>query len=264
MNIPFFKYHGTGNDFIIIDDRENTQPKLTEKDIREMCTRHFGIGADGLMLFRTREGYDFKMDYYNADGRPGTMCGNGGRCMVKFAADSGIIKPNYCFYSSDGEHTAEIDESGIIKLSMNDVNIIELAEAGLVINTGSPHLVKLTKNIDDINVNEEGRAIRNSAPYKTEGINVNFVEKTGSDSIYVRTYERGVENETLSCGTGITAAALANAHNESGFNHVNVKTAGGLLYVEFDKVGENKFTNIRLCGPATFVYTGFWPLNNVQ
>lgn len=260
MNIPFFKYQGAGNDFVIIDDRMDTHLKLTEDDIRSMCNRHFGIGADGLMVFRTREEFDFKMDYYNADGKLGTMCGNGGRCMVQFAAHTGMVKPKYKFLASDGEHEAEIDESGIVRLKMNDVNKVEQNETGLIIDTGSPHLIKFAENIDTINVQEEGSRIRNSERYQAEGINVNFVEKTSSDSIYVRTYERGVESETLSCGTGITAAALATAHNESGFNHVNIKTRGGTLYVEFDKIGENTFTKIWLCGPANFVFTGIWPL----
>lgn len=256
MQIQFYKYHGTGNDFVILDNRDNRYDKLTEPQIAKICHRRFGIGADGLMMLNKKEGYDFEMIYYNADGRTSSMCGNGGRCLVKFAYDMGIHKFSYKFIAIDGEHEAEIDNHNLIRLKMQDVYKVEEHSGYAVLNTGSPHYVKYSNNVGDTDVVTTGRAIRNSNHYAKEGINVNFVENTGEDSIYVRTYERGVEDETYSCGTGVTAASLMSAHNERGFNRVEVKTPGGHLSVEFNKISEQEFDNIWLCGPATFVYKG--------
>ncbi len=256
MDITFYKYHGTGNDFVIIDNRDNRYDALTPKQVKFLCDRRFGIGADGLMLLKHRDGYDFEMIYYNADGNPSSMCGNGGRCLVKFANQVGIHKYTYKFLAIDGDHEAEIDNNNIIRLKMKDVNTVDEHPTYIVLNTGSPHYVKFTNDVQQTDVVNAGRTIRNSPPFAAEGINVNFVESTGQDSIFVRTYERGVEDETMSCGTGVTAAALMSAHNDRGFNRVEVKTPGGHLSVEYNKVSDNKFTDIWLCGPATFVFKG--------
>ena len=256
MKLEFFKYQGTGNDFVILDNRDNKYDGLTTKQVNHICDRRFGIGADGLMLLSKKEGYDFEMVYFNADGNQSSMCGNGGRCLVKFAYHMGIHKTTYRFIATDGEHIADIDTDNIVRLKMVDVNKVEQHSSYAVLNTGSPHFIKFSNNVKDIDVHETGREIRYSATFKEKGINVNFVESLDEDSIFVRTYERGVEDETMSCGTGVTAAALVSAHNEKGFNRVEVKTPGGHLSVEFDKVDEDHFENIWLCGPAEFVFKG--------
>ena len=256
MTIDFFKYQGTGNDFVIINNYHVEGISLTIKQIKLICDRHFGIGADGLMLLGKKEGYDFEMIYYNSDGNQSTMCGNGGRCLVKFAYHQGIHKSIYHFIAIDGEHEAEIDTDGTVSLKMQDVNTVDYHTHHTVINTGSPHFVKFSDDVADIDVQATGADIRYSKSFKEEGINVNFVETINADAIFVRTYERGVEAETLSCGTGVTASALLSAHNQSGFNTVDVKTPGGRLSVEFDKVDDDHFENIWLCGPAEFVFKG--------
>lgn len=256
MKIEFFKYQGTGNDFILLDNRTQQYDKLDENQIKHLCNRRFGIGGDGLILFSTNEQPDFKMTYYNSDGKVGSMCGNGGRCIVKFASHLGIHKSFYHFNSADGQHEAEIDLNGQVRLKMLDVNKVRSHIDHFILNTGSPHYVKTVGDVKNLDVKREGHAIRNSRDFIREGINVNFVELLGSDEIYVRTYERGVEDETLSCGTGVTASALVCAHNDNGFNRVEVKTRGGRLSVEFDKVDENHFKNIWLNGPADRVFKG--------
>jgi diaminopimelate epimerase len=252
----FYKYQGTGNDFIIIDNRENSLKNIETSSIKKLCDRKFGIGADGLILLCTKEGYDFEMIYYNADGKQSTMCGNGGRCIVRFAYDIGIHKSMYHFLAIDGAHEAEIDTNNNIRLKMQDVHSVEEHSSFSVLNTGSPHFIKYSNDVRHINVQKEGHDIRYSDAFKEEGINVNFVENIGQYTIFVRTYERGVEAETLSCGTGVTAAALVSAHNERGFNQVEVKTLGGNLSVEFIKSTDENFTDIYLCGLATFVFSG--------
>ena len=256
MKQTFFKYQGTGNDFIIFDNRHNIIQNLTPRKVKQLCNRRFGIGADGLMLLNMKTGYDFEMIYFNSDGNASSMCGNGGRCLVKFAYHAGIHKYTYRFLAADGEHEAEIDNNGLIRLKMQNVDAVEEHSSFAILNTGSPHLVKFANDIRNIDVVETGRDIRYSKHYEKEGINVNFVEGTGEDSIYVRTYERGVEDETLSCGTGVTAAALVSAHNSRGFNRVEVKTPGGNLSVEYNKVDDTHFDNIWLCGPAELSFKG--------
>jgi diaminopimelate epimerase len=254
MNLNFYKYQGTGNDFVIFDNRQNNI-SLTNKEVKRLCDRRFGIGADGLMLLNLKVGYDFEMIYYNSDGSESSMCGNGGRCLVKFAYDKGMHKNTYHFIAVDGEHEATIGENSWINLKMKDVSGIKKNYLDSIINTGSPHYIKPIRDVRNCDVVRVGREIRNSNGFKKEGINVNFVEGD-EDRIFVRTYERGVEDETLSCGTGVTAAALVFAHNDIGFNRVEVKTLGGNLAVEFDKTGEEEFKNIWLCGPAEFVFKG--------
>ncbi len=256
MIIRFYKYQGTGNDFIILDNRSGMYNSLSTKQIAHLCNRKFGIGADGLMMMNTNEEADFEMRYFNADGNQSSMCGNGGRCMIQFAYDQGIHKMTYHFIAIDGKHEAEIDIHNAVRLKMIDVKFVEISDGHAVLNTGSPHFVKHVSDMESINVVELGRSIRNEKEFIEEGINVNFVESINEDSIYVRTYERGVEDETLSCGTGVTACALMSAHNERGFNRVEVKTLGGKLSVEFNKISENQFEDIWLCGPATFVFKG--------
>jgi diaminopimelate epimerase len=256
MNLIFYKYHGTGNDFIIIDNRNN-KIELNKKQVNHLCNRRFGIGADGLMLMNNKPAYDFEMIYYNADGNEGSMCGNGGRCMVKFAFDMGLHKSEYFFHAVDGDHKAAIENNGWIDLKMKDVDKVEMiTSSDFILDTGSPHYVKPVSDVWNIDAVQEGREIRYSKRFADKGINVNFAELDKDANISVRTYERGVEDETLSCGTGVTASALMFAHNNNGFNRVNVKTPGGNLAVEFDKTGKSSFENIWLCGPAVFVFKG--------
>jgi diaminopimelate epimerase len=256
MTFKFYKYQGTGNDFILADNRKNGY-QLTTEQIRHLCDRRFGIGADGLMFLQEKTGFDFEMKYYNADGREGSMCGNGGRCMTKFAYHLGIHREIYRFLASDGVHEGEIDIDGIVSLKMKDVKTIRKFHNDFILDTGSPHYIKMVSNVADIDVYKKGSEIRHSREFEEEGINVNFVEQMSeADKISVRTFERGVEDETFSCGTGVTAAALVCYHNENGFNDVEVKTLGGKLTVEFDRIDDNKYENIWLCGPAEKVYEG--------
>ena len=256
MKITFYKYHGTGNDFVILDNRKKEYDAITKAQVKAMCDRRFGIGADGLMLLNLKDGYDFEMKYYNADGNESSMCGNGGRCLVKFAEDQGIHRTMYKFIAVDGDHEAEIESGGEVSLKMRDVDKVSDHGTYSILNTGSPHFVKFAVDIMNVDVVETGREIRYSKEFAKEGINVNFVERQSEDSIYVRTYERGVEDETMSCGTGVTASALVNAHNEFGFNTVDVVTPGGKLSVEFEKIDDQHYKNIWLCGPAEFVFSG--------
>jgi diaminopimelate epimerase len=257
MKISFEKYQGTGNDFVIIDNRKKEYPGLTASHIRHICDRRFGIGGDGLMLLNEKGGYDFEMKFYNSDGREGTMCGNGGRCLVKFAYQLGIHKTVYHFMAADGPHEAEIDTDGIVSLKMQDVNRVSKFHGDYLLNTGSPHYVRMVGDVMNVDVFKKGRDIRYSKDFEQDGVNVNFVEQLpDEDKILVRTYERGVEDETWSCGTGVTAAALICYHNENGFNDVGVKTLGGTLTVEFDRIDDNHYTNIWLSGPAERVFDG--------
>ena len=255
MKIEFYKYQGTGNDFVIIDNRDG-KTILTTEQINKICDRRFGIGADGLMLLNVKASYDFEMKYYNADGKESSMCGNGGRCLTRFAFDMGIKKERYHFIAIDGEHKSVFGENGWINLKMKNVDNYDLHLGNSIVDTGSPHLVKEVTGLKDLDVIKHGHEIRYSKEFAENGINVNFVETLAHDTIKVRTYERGVENETLSCGTGVTASALIFAHNETGFNHIEVETLGGHLAVEFEKTGEKSFHNIWLCGPAEFVFKG--------
>ena len=250
--MEFYKYQGTGNDFVMIDNRDLQFPK-DQKIIKKLCDRRFGIGADGLILLENDPQYDFKMVYYNSDGGESTMCGNGGRCLVAFAFFLDIFEEKCTFIAIDGEHEAEI-KNGIVKLKMIDVENISLDGNDSVLNTGSPHYVKYVNNIDLFNVFAEGKQIRYSPTYQEKGINVNFVEKISNEEIFVRTYERGVEDETFSCGTGVTASALTFLEKNN-LNTVKVETLGGKLKVYAEKNGES-FLNIWLEGPAKQVFRG--------
>ncbi|PKF73468.1 diaminopimelate epimerase [Chryseobacterium sp. PMSZPI] len=250
--MEFFKYQGTGNDFVMVDNRDLQFPK-DKSIIEKLCDRRFGIGADGLILLENDPDYDFKMVYYNSDGGESTMCGNGGRCLVAFAFFLDIFEDKCKFIAIDGEHEAEI-HNGIIKLKMINVDTISHDGNDFVLNTGSPHYVKYVEHLEDFNVYTEGHGIRNSENYKEKGINVNFVEKNAADEIFVRTYERGVEDETYSCGTGVTASALTFLQKDN-LTSVKVKTLGGNLKVYAEKNG-NSFRNIWLEGPAKQVFRG--------
>ena len=253
MEIRFSKYQGTGNDFVIIDNRDGSIA-LSNQQIAFLCDRRFGVGADGLIVLGIAAGYDFSMAYYNADGTEGTMCGNGGRCLVQYAHDHGIVKENYLFIAIDGPHEAKIESNGWIHLKMSDVNAVETGENFFVTNTGSPHYVQLVKDIKHFDVFAKGKAIRYNERFKTEGVNVNFIE-FHDDHLFVRTYERGVENETYSCGTGVTASAITTHLNKLGEHSVSIKTIGGDLAVSFNNQGGGHFNDIWLQGPGTFVYT---------
>ncbi|MBN1199837.1 MAG: diaminopimelate epimerase [Bacteroidales bacterium] len=311
MKLAFSKYHGTGNDFILIDNRGGNI-RLTRDQIALLCDRHLGIGADGLMFLNTREGYDFGMSYYNSDGNESTLCGNGGRCITAFARSLDLIKFNARFTAIDGEHTAEIinkiGEITSIRLKMSDIDKSKIQElkskiqnpkskiiyhtsslvprpSSFVINTGSPHCLIFMEDTSAIDVGQEGRKIRYDTVFEPEGTNVDFVQILENNHLFVRTYERGVEDETLSCGTGVTAAALAYAiiklqamrHEAHGIDHqasgirypasrigveipgtrdsIRIETRGGLLTVTFRHEAD-RFTDIWLEGPAEFVFKG--------
>lgn len=258
MNLTFYKFHGTGNDFIMVDNRDNNFSKNDTNLINLLCHRRFGIGADGLILLEKPEveGDDFKMVYYNSDGNQSSMCGNGGRCLVAFAKYLKIIVKKAKFTAIDGPHEALIKDK-IISLKMQNVEAKNLNENFLFLNTGSPHHIIFTEEVDEVDVKAEGAKIRYSSSYESSGgTNVNFVQPAGEDAFFVRTYERGVEDETYSCGTGVTAVALAvHATGKATSNRIKLKTPGGDLEVKFTKEDET-FTNVWLTGPAEFVFKG--------
>lgn len=254
MNISFYKYQGAGNDFIIIDNRAKTFPKKNSQIIADLCHRNFGIGADGLILLENDEHTDFKMIYYNADGNESTMCGNGGRCIVAFAHKLNIFEKKTTFTAIDGLHKASINNNEYA-LQMIDVKNVNIFENHIFLNTGSPHHVQLVADLENLDVFNEGKKIRNKV-YGKEGSNINFVTEL-TDNIYkIRTYERGVENETLACGTGATAVAIAmHASKKTTKNIIQIKVEGGNLSVSFDEKN-GSYTNVYLNGSATFVFSG--------
>ncbi|SDB43899.1 diaminopimelate epimerase [Flavobacteriaceae bacterium MAR_2010_188] len=256
MKIEFFKYQGTGNDFIIIDNRLDLFDKSDNDFIKSLCNRRFGIGADGLILLEEHDEYDFTMVYYNSDGNESSMCGNGGRCITAFAKFLAIIKHEATFEAIDGLHEAKISEDEIVELKMKDVYKIVQVDGHSFLNTGSPHVVLHHPELESLDVATFGRAIRNSPTYSAEGTNVNFVKKLQNDIFSVRTYERGVEDETLSCGTGVVAVALS-IHNdkESDANEITLNTKGGELKVRFT-LRDNHYTDIWLIGSAEQVFKG--------
>ena len=252
--LPFYKYQGTGNDFILFDNRQLSFPKNDTNLIARLCDRKFGIGADGLMLLEDDNSSDFRMVYFNADGREGSMCGNGGRCMVDFAHHLGIIKDSASFMAIDGLHTAQW-EPGNVRLQMQDVDDIREKPQYVFMDTGSPHHVQLIENLETFDVHEEGKRLRYGL-YGASGSNINFVEQLGEDTFAVRTYERGVEAETLSCGTGVTAVALGMHHlGKTSKDSIALKTRGGVLEVGF-RITEKGYEDISLKGPVSQVFTG--------
>lgn len=255
MTFKFFKYQGAGNDFILIDNRDKSFPVGNSQLYNKLCDRRFGIGADGIMLLELTDGYDFKMVYFNSDGNESSMCGNGGRCLVRFAEELAIVKNECRFLAVDGPHYAKISEN-TIQLQMIDVMGWNEYGNDITLQTGSPHYVKWVDQVDEIDVYKEGKLIRYNNDFKEVGINVNFLTWR-NDSLYVRTYERGVEDETLSCGTGVTAAAIAYSiqQNIEGDLTVPIETKGGSLKVMFHREN-NSFTNVYLIGPAIKVFEG--------
>lgn len=260
QKIVFYKYQATGNDFIIIDDRDNKFPKENIELIKKLCHRRFGIGADGLILLQKSNTHDFKMWYANSDGKQSTMCGNGGRCIAAFAKYLRIIELKTTFEAIDGEHKATFNNDGIVNLQMCNIDAInELKSNRYETNSGSPHLVWFVDKTNEYPVFEIGRDVQKSIEYKGLGINVNFIEEvnTSQNQINIRTYERGVEDETLSCGTGATAAAICYLKKnqiQNGTHTVTLNTMGGTLKVTCNKISDNKYDNIWLCGMATFVF----------
>ncbi len=254
--IPFQKYHGTGNDFILIDDRKS-QMQWGVNQVKELCDRHFGIGADGLILIREKGGYDFEMLYYNSDGNIGSMCGNGGRCAVAFANTIGIAQTDKGFYAFDGPHKALVISRNpyLIRLQMSDVFNVETGKDFIFMNTGSPHYTVFVNDVKNIDIVAKGREVRYNERFKDVGTNINFVEKREND-LFVRTYERGVEDETLSCGTGVTAAALsASVLGYQLGNESELETPGGRLRVYY-KRRQDGFEDVWLEGPAQMVFEG--------
>ena len=253
MIIEFYKYQGTGNDFIIIDDRTESFDVNDHGLIAALCERRMGIGADGLILLRNHDSLDFEMIYFNSDGYLSSMCGNGGRCIIAFAHMLEIIKHQTTFMAVDGEHKGVVNNDGI-SLKMQDVEMIKVVGDGLVINTGSPHYIEMVDELDSLDVNKEGRRIRNSPAFKKEGINVNFV--LDASDVQVRTYERGVEGETLSCGTGVVATAIAMYYSDlTQENLISISTKGGYLSVGFEEFN-GTYRNIWLSGEVSMVYAG--------
>ena len=256
MNVKFYKYQGTGKDFIMIDNRSGVYNFIDTKEISFLCDRRFGVGADGLIKLNQKEGYNFEMDYYNSDGSK-SFCGNGARCTVAFANFLGIDTTNSYFLGIDGAHVASYN-NGYVTLDMSDVKSVSTFGQDYLVNTGSPHYIQFIENIDQFDVFSHGKLIRNSDLFKVEGVNVNFVTEIGRLSIYVRTYERGVEDETLSCGTGVTGAAICYAirNNLFGSQTIRIKTLGGGLIVRFDRISDTEFVEVRLEGSAIGVYKG--------
>lgn len=240
----------------MVDSRKNVMPALSPERIERLCDRHFGIGADGMIILEPSQSHDFRMKYFNADGYPGTMCGNGGRCITAFAKKAGWIISNCTFEAADGIHSSAVLADGQVKLQLRDVKGVQKIEEGYILDTGSPHLVIFTQAVEQVDVLALGQKYRNDPRFR-EGTNVNFVEKKG-DGIMVRTFERGVEDETLSCGTGVTAAAIASSLAlGKNVNSVKVTTRGGNLQVDFRvDPGSQRYTGIHLTGPVTEVFTG--------
>ncbi|WP_339832188.1 diaminopimelate epimerase [uncultured Altibacter sp.] len=256
MAFEFYKYQGTGNDFVMIDNRQRIFSKNNTKLVAQLCDRRFGVGADGLILLEPHATADFSMVYYNADGNLSSMCGNGGRCIVHFANYLGIIDSKATFEAVDGMHEATI-EGELVSLRMNDVHGVTLSQDFVFLDTGSPHHVEIVEAVDAYNVFEKGRAIRNDR-YGKAGANINFVTPKGNDIFSVRTYERGVEDETLSCGTGVTAVALAmHVLDRTRALRVTLETPGGNLTVTFTKTDAG-YKDVYLIGPAVQVFKGTW------
>lgn len=258
MIVHFSKYHGTGNDFVMIDGRNQETSCFDKEIIRKICDRRFGVGGDGLIILTDSEEVDFNMQYFNSNGLEGSMCGNGGRCIAAFAERLGIINIDALFQGIDGIHAATILPNGEVRLKLKDVNGIRWAGDGYMLDTGSPHFVKFVTRLEGIDLTLEGADIRNQSRFGKDGINVNFVERIGhSNKISVRTYERGVEAETFSCGTGVTAAAICSyLHYKTDNLSYHVRTRGGNLNVSFKVQHHSNFTDVFLTGPVAHVFDG--------
>ena len=263
MQLEFYKYQGTGNDFVMVDNRSEFFPKENTQLIANLCDRRFGIGGDGLILLENDTiapnlamTTDFKMVYYNSDGNQSSMCGNGGRCLVAFAKKLNVIQNSTTFIATDGLHHATIADDGLVSLQMIDVDEVKVNSDYVFLNTGSPHHVQLVDDLENYNIKENGAAIRYGDLYGKAGSNINFVKQIDDTTFSLRTYERGVEDETLSCGTGATAVAIAmNVLGKTNASAIDLNVEGGKLVVSFDKK-EEQFTNVFLKGPAEFVFKG--------
>lgn len=257
MTFTFSKYHGAGNDFIMVDNRNGLVDDISVEQVSALCRRHFGVGADGLIRIENSTNADFKMVYHNADGKIGSMCGNGSRCAVLFAKEIGVEFQSFSFHAADGLHHFEILSADRVKVSMKDVREIKRNDEWTFIDTGSPHLIVPVNDLQNVDVYNDGKKIRYSPKFQSEGVNVNFVEAK-NDLVEIRTYERGVENETMACGTGCVAAALWSAfeNKTTGQHNVNLKAQGGLLNVSFNYNPGSGFTNVFLEGPVMKVFEG--------
>lgn len=260
MLFPFVKYQGTGNDFVLIDNREANFPVANHEAIAQLCHRNFGIGADGFICIESDDTTDFYMRYFNADGHEGSLCGNGSRCAIHFAKTLGLTTEKVTFRTSDGVHRAQFINNEIA-LELHDVLKWEHRGQALFLDTGSPHHMVFVDDVDAVDVATLGQEIAHGAPYFSDGTNVNFVQPLSADAIKVRTYERGVEAETLSCGTGVTAAALAlHITKKTSSDKITIQSRGGTLLVSFSPT-QNGYTAITLQGPAAPVFTGNWEIN---
>jgi len=256
MQIKFYKYQGTGNDFVMIDNRDEKFPKNNTKLVEQLCDRRFGIGGDGLILLENDNSTDFRMVYYNSDGNQSSMCGNGGRCLVAFAKRLNVIEKETIFMATDGLHHATIFEDGIVSLQMKDVSDINVTPGYVFLDTGSPHHIEIVDDLKNLDVRSKGAQIRYGELYGEKGSNVNFVKQVDDATFSLRTYERGVEDETFSCGTGATAAAIAmRVLGKTDSDTIQLNVEGGKLEVSFH-ADDNKFTDVFLKGPATFVFSG--------
>ncbi len=262
MNIPFHKYHGTGNDFIVGDNRTGLWNALNDEQRMHLCHRRFGIGADGILLLapppESNPHLSFSMQYFNADGRPGTFCGNGSRCLLSYAGDVlGLPKDQYIpFMASDGIHQGKINQDKSVSVLMKPSGEIKEHQEGFLLDTGSPHLVIFNQQVAELNVFELGRRLRHLPEFEPDGVNVNFYRVEDDGSLFVRTYERGVEDETYSCGTGVTAVALVHLKNLGiRTGSVSLKTPGGILKVDVES-GSGGMSGPTLNGPAACVFTG--------
>ena len=256
MKVYFSKYQGTGNDFVMLDNLNGQYDKLSISQIKFLCDRRFGVGGDGLIKINSSLSLDFEVDYYNSDGSK-SFCGNGARCAVAFAETLGIDVSNTTFTAIDGIHTASLNQS-IVSLKMSDVSNFDKLEKDYVIHTGSPHYIQFVDKVEQVDVFTQGKSIRNQDLFRLEGVNVNFVQVINENELFVRTYERGVEDETLSCGTGVTAAVLAYAYKQgfTDLGQIQVKTLGGSLEVVFQMLNKGQISNIQLIGPAKQVFKG--------
>ncbi len=255
MYLEFLKYQATGNDFVIVDYRFNNVRHLTTNKIRTLCDRNLGIGSDGFIEIYDSNNFDFKMIYYNSDGKKASLCGNGTRCAVKYIANI-LKKEKVSFEAFDGKHIGFLNNNNDVSIGMSDVKDFNVFENYMLFETGSPHYVKVIENIDEINVYQQGSKIRNSEKFKKNGINVNFVQRISDSEFFVRTYERGVENETKSCGTGSVAVALAMFESKKTIQkNIKIHTKGGCLVIAFEKV-KNVYKKIELTGSALKVFEG--------
>lgn len=260
MLFPFVKYQGTGNDFVVIDNRNNQFPIANHDVIARICHRNFGVGADGFICIESDDSANFYMRYFNADGHEGSLCGNGSRCAIHYARSLGLTDEKVSFRAADGLHHARfVDDE--VALELHPISEWEQLEDALFLNTGSPHHVVFEADVNAIDVANLGRQIAHAAPYFSEGTNVNFVQQINENELLVRTYERGVEAETLSCGTGVTASALA-AHisHRTASTQIQIQTKGGKLKVSFSPAAHG-YESVVLQGSAEQVFKGIWEIN---